>query len=264
MKRASKIIVFLLVIALVLVPLTACELSVGPQGEPGPQGAAGPQGEEGPPGPRGRTGEPGPAGPAGAAGPQGEQGPAGPAGSQGPQGSPGVEGPQIVATWANVATKGSGGEFGDFSMESPYSGPFAITDVTVWAYGEGSYPPPYGPAWVRIKGSGFDPGAIVTLTICEDDYVLDLYIADYVVGDGIPLDDIPDYIVANECGAFEVFTYMPDIWPELGAQTAVVHTSVKAYVSGILQASWALEVWDFSSFDEASYNHLMMLMDGEG
>ena len=254
MKRASKIIVFLLVIALILIPLTACELTAGPQGEPGPQGAAGPQGGAGPPGPPGRTGEVGPQGPQGLAGPPGPQGSVGPQGPQGPQGGPGVEGPQIVATWAYVDE-----DQGAYSLQGPYSGPFAVTDVTVWAYGVEVAPLPYGPAWVRIKGSGFNPGATVVLTICESDTVLDLYTADYYTGNGIPLDDIPDYITANECGAFEIFTYMPNIWPEVvSGSLKVVHTSVKAYVSGVLMASWALEVWYVSSFDWASFYHLMM------
>ena len=251
MKRASKLIVFLLVIALLVVPLTACELTAGPQGEPGPQGATGPQGEAGPPGPPGRTGEVGPEGPQGVAGPQGEVGPQGAQGAAGLPGERGVEGPEIVATWVEI--------YPSKSYHLGYIGPFAVTDVTVWDY---AIELPYEAAWVRIKGSGFDPGATVVLTICENDTVLDLYIYDYDVGSGV-LTDIPDYIVANDCGAFEIFTYMPNIWPELihdgTGPVAVVHTSVKAYVSGALMASWALEVWNVNSscFDWDGYNHLM-------
>jgi hypothetical protein len=252
MKRASKIIVFLVVIALLLVPLAACEPAEGPKGDTGPAGAQGPPGEDGPPGPMGRTGEPGPMGPAGPAGPVGAQGPAGPVGARGatgPQGEPGVEGPQIVATWAQIQ------ETKSYSLY--YSGPFAIVDVTVWDYEIDG--PPSGPAWVRIKGSGFEPGDVVVLTICEDDTVLDLYVYDYETDPGI-LTDTADFIVANDCGAFEVFTFMPDIWPELGTETAVVHTSLKAYVGGGLQASWALEVWNSELFDWDYYEYLMMIV----
>jgi hypothetical protein len=80
MKKASKIIGFLIIIALILVPLTACP---GQQGEQGPQGPQGPQGEKGERGPIGPPGETGPAGPTG---PQGEEGPPGEQGEQGPPG----------------------------------------------------------------------------------------------------------------------------------------------------------------------------------
>jgi hypothetical protein len=77
MKKAGKIVAFLVVIALILVPLTACQGQQGPQGPPGPTG---PQGEEGERGPTGPPGETGPAGPQGETGPPGEQGEPGPAG----------------------------------------------------------------------------------------------------------------------------------------------------------------------------------------
>jgi hypothetical protein len=250
MKRASKIILFLVIIALLLVPLAACNLPQGEKGDPGPQGAQGPPGPEGPMGPPGRPGDPDPEGPAGPAGPQGEPGPVGVVGASGPQGAPGVEGPQIVATWVDVEPTKS------FTLYA--SGPFAVTDTTVWDYG---IEPPAWACWVRIKGSGFEPGATVVLTICEDDTVLDLYIYDYELDTGV-LTDTADYVVANDCGAFEVFTYMPNIWPELvGEPTAlVVHTSVKAYVSNVLMASWALEVWYEESFDWDSYDYLMTIL----
>jgi mono/diheme cytochrome c family protein len=55
----------------VLLILSACAGSEGPEGPPGPQGSAGPQGQAGPQGP------PGPEGPEGPAGPQGPPGPPG-------------------------------------------------------------------------------------------------------------------------------------------------------------------------------------------
>jgi hypothetical protein len=78
MKKAGKIIAFLIIIALIVVPLTACQGQQGPAGPPGPageQGPAGPAGEQGPAGPTGPTG---PEGPKGDKGDPGEQGPPGP------------------------------------------------------------------------------------------------------------------------------------------------------------------------------------------
>ncbi len=80
MRKVVKIVAFLVVIALLVVPLTACPGQQGPQGPPGP---AGPQGEKGEQGP---TGSPGDTGPAGPAGPEGDEGPPGPEGDQGPPG----------------------------------------------------------------------------------------------------------------------------------------------------------------------------------
>ena len=74
MKRAGKIIAFLIIVALIVVPLTACP---GPQGPAGPAGPAGPGGEKGERGPMGPPGEDG----------MGVRGPEGPAGPPGPPGS---------------------------------------------------------------------------------------------------------------------------------------------------------------------------------
>ncbi len=62
MKNAAKIFCFLVIIALLLVPLTACPTGQGPAG---PTGPAGPPGQ---PGPRGPAGPPGKQGPAGVGG----------------------------------------------------------------------------------------------------------------------------------------------------------------------------------------------------
>ncbi len=248
MKRASKIIVFLLVIALIVVPLAACQGPQGPQGEPGATGAQGPQGERGP---RGPQGQPGPAGPAGPAGEEpGPAGLVGPAGPQGPQGIAGQPGPQISTTWANIAY-----QVGYYMGEV---GEFTINDVVVRNY-DYEFTFPTGPCWVRIKGSGFNPGDVVVLTICENDTVLDLYSYDYLYDHSGELTNIPDYIVANDCGAFEVFTFMPNIWPQVsaGESDIVAHTSLKAYVGGVLQASWPLEVWKNNYFRYSLYYFLL-------
>ena len=81
MKKAGKIIAFLIIIALIVVPLTACPGQQGAQGPPGPageQGPAGSPGEQGPAGLTGPTGPEGPEGPKGDKGDPGEQGPPGP------------------------------------------------------------------------------------------------------------------------------------------------------------------------------------------
>jgi hypothetical protein len=258
MKRASKIIVFLVIIALLLVPLAACGPR-GSKGAPGPQGPVGPQGETGPAGPPGRAGEAGPQGPAGPVGPVGPEGPAGVAGVQG---APGEQGPQITAGWVDVAWNS---ELELYYIEFRI-GYFDIVDVTVYDYNlsdpAGCHP--QEACWVRIKGSGFEPGEVVVLTICENDYVLDLYTCPYVYDNGTELIDIEgDTATADDCGAFEVFTYMPNIWPELVTDgegfAVVVHTSVKAYVGEVMRASWPLDVWNdaIDAFSWAFYDHLL-------
>ena len=59
MKKAGKIIAFLIIIALIVVPLAACAGQQGPAGPQGPQGPPGPQGEQGPRGAPGEEGQPG-------------------------------------------------------------------------------------------------------------------------------------------------------------------------------------------------------------
>jgi len=56
MKKAGKIIAFLIIIALIVVPLAACAAGQGPTGPQGPQGPPGPQGEPGPRGAPGKSG----------------------------------------------------------------------------------------------------------------------------------------------------------------------------------------------------------------
>ncbi len=259
MKRASKIIVFLVMIALILVLLAACQGPRGPQGETGPVGPTGPIGDTGPQGPPGRAGETGPQGDPGLAGPAGPQGEVGPVGEQG---LPGDQGPQIAATWANIWWDDQAYMY---LLIDRVIGPFDIVDVTVRDY-DFSEPQtgihPSWACWVRIKGSGFNPGEMVVLTICESDTVLNLYSYDYNIDDGY-LTDIADLITADECGAFEVFTYMPNIWPELVTDqegyAVVEHTAVKAYVDGVLQASWPLDVWNdaIGAFDWDIYYYLL-------
>ena len=77
MKKAGKIVAFLIIIALIVVPLAAC------QGPPGATGAPGPMGPQGIPGPEGPSGPPGPEGDTGSKGDPGSQGdPGEPGGNQ--------------------------------------------------------------------------------------------------------------------------------------------------------------------------------------
>jgi hypothetical protein len=135
MKKSAKIFCFLVIIALLLVPLTACPGQQGPQGPPGP---AGPQGEKGERGPIGQPGETGPAGPAGPAGPEGDEGPQGEQGEQGPPGPNAA----IVAV----------------DISSGYTIGFIETSAA-------SYD-------IYVCGSNFDPDDYVNLTICANDTVL--------------------------------------------------------------------------------------------
>ncbi len=78
MKKAGKIIAFLIVIALIVVPLAACAGPPGASGSPGPMGAQGPAGPPGAQGPPGSEGIQGPVGPRGFPGEDGEDGDLGP------------------------------------------------------------------------------------------------------------------------------------------------------------------------------------------
>lgn len=94
MKTAVKIVALLAIVALIMVPLAACDgTTQGEKGDTGLTGAQGPQGPAGSQGPRGLTGPAGPQGPQGEPGPQGEQGPAGPQGLRGSTGPMGLQGP---------------------------------------------------------------------------------------------------------------------------------------------------------------------------
>jgi hypothetical protein len=130
MKKAGKIIAFLIIIALIVVPLTACP---GPQGEPGPQGPAGPQGEKGERGPMGPPGETGARGPVGPEGPEGPPGPAGESGA-------GTAAEIVVCGW------------------DPYE-QFGYATCVVM-YGQ----------YVQVAGSCFPENEWVAVTFCEDNY----------------------------------------------------------------------------------------------
>jgi len=136
MKRAGKIIAFLIIVALIVVPLTACP---GPQGDPGPRGPSGGQGEKGDRGPQGPPGE---AGIRGMVGPEGPEGEAGPAGSD-----------ADVPLDAQIVVCST-------YWDSPYYGYYPICAV-------GYYDP--APVSVVITGACFPPDELVTITYCDED-----------------------------------------------------------------------------------------------
>jgi len=183
MKKAGKIIAFLIIIALIVVPLTACP---GPQGDQGPSGPSGPSGEKGE---RGPMGPPGETGARGMVGPEGPEGPAGPAGESGTSG-----GAQIVVLSSINAEvpvplylmQDGDGSYGYwyFGYDYYYGYGYATCDFNV---GDGY-------AWFDIAGSGFEPGEDIVITVCDDYYVITLY--DYEDS------EYKTEITANDCGAF--------------------------------------------------------------
>ncbi len=165
-RLAAKITIVLVILALIFVPLAACQ---GPQGPAGPQGPEGPQGSKGPagpPGPPGRNiGEAGPQGPEGPQGPQGEvgpQGPTGPIGFRGPSGPQGPRGPQGPAAQLTVC------------LDDTNTPTIAVTYVTYDDQEQefDTYDDLY------IMGSGFEPGQTVAISICDMNFLWTVVSAD--------------------------------------------------------------------------------------
>ena len=134
MKKAGKLIAFLIIIALIVVPLAACAGPAGPPGSPGPQGPQGPRGV------------PGPAGPPGPEGPEGERGATGATGDTGATGATGATGPAGPNAQIVVAE--------------------AASAYTIWWVDVLIEPD------VLVLGSNFVYGDVVHLTICEEDDIL--------------------------------------------------------------------------------------------
>jgi hypothetical protein len=171
MRKVGKIIAFLIIVALIVVPLTACP---GQQGPAGPAGPAGPQGEKG---------ERGPMGPPGDSGVRGLRGPEGPQGDPGDPGDPGERG--AIGPNATIVV-----------IDSSY-------DAVVG----------YSQAWA-VVGSNFEPGDIVTLTICENDYIL------------------AENLLVNDCGSFFCTVTLPE--------PTDFEVSLKAWVDGEIWACWPI------------------------
>lgn len=226
MRRIGKLVAFLIIIALIVVPLTACP---GPPSQVGPAGPAGPQGEKGERGPRGAPGDPGPAG---IRGPEGPEGPAGPAGPQGP-----AAGPQLVVALASLDIT--------TDVDTTVSGDTDALVVT-----GGTYDPGLGTivggtqenATVSGTGSGtgtatLDQG-LVTIRADVGDPV-EIYGACFPEGT----------LVIKVCGEVWVYTMVSDNRDVCGAFSATATVpaltgswSVKAYVDGELQACWPLYI----------------------
>jgi len=179
-RIGAKIVILLVILALIFVPLAACYGPRGPAGPQGPEGPLGPKGEEGPPGPPGRTiGEPGPQGPEGpqgSQGPEGPMGPAGPTGFRGPAGPVGPSGPLGPTAQLTVC------------LDTDNLPPISVTYIDydsqskIFTFCNPLY----------IMGSGFEPGVLVYITICD----LDFYWAE---------------ATADACGAFIVAATLNDL-----------------------------------------------------
>jgi hypothetical protein len=82
---------------------------------------------------------------------------------------------------------------------------------------------------IRIKGACFDPGDIVIITICKHNLVL------------------VEEVIANDCGAFEVYAIVPRI--PLGPVSVRAWIDVDGdgilFEKGELQACWPLDIVEF-------------------
>jgi hypothetical protein len=161
-------------------------------------------------GAEGPQGQPGERGLQGIAGPAGATGPAGPPGPEGPEGPEGPAGPQGIPgpTRQIVVT---------WDPEDLYPWHnFAVVEAEPRQS-------------IRIKGSGFNYRDIITLSICEEDIVL------------------VEEVLANRCGAFEVYTTLPRS-SDIGYGPVSVRAWLTAdieddkVVKGVLQATWPLDI----------------------
>ena len=211
MKKAVKIVVFLVITSLILVPLAACdgevdlteiEIPAGLQGPPGPQGDPGPPGIPGPQGPPGPQGEQGPAGPAGLAGPQGERGLRGPVGPMGP---PGPAGPD-----AQIAI----GLASELNWQ-------AILKTYVLYMEVGDFYSLTSSETLVVLGACFPPNELVTGTICD-------------------LNSVWFQVTTNDCGGFLYTTNLEAVDPQLMDEIIELYilsptpVSVRAWINATL------------------------------
>lgn len=93
----------------------------------------------------------------------------------------------------------------------------------------------YRTQWIRIKGSGFEPGQLLQLTICEDNLILDLYTTGHsIISEG--------YVTVNDHGAFEVLTIVHPAASYGPASIKAWRYSVVADIFYDLQATWPLDI----------------------
>jgi len=149
----------------------------------------------------------GPAGPTGPAGSAGPAGPAGLVGITGPEGPEGIQGEPGPARQIVITWDSE-----DFA---PWYN-FAAVEVEPRQS-------------IRIKGSGFEYRDIITISICEDDIVL------------------VEEVLANRCGAFEVYTSIPkstviDYGPVTVRAWLNAEMEDGTVIMGDLQATWPLDI----------------------
>jgi hypothetical protein len=208
MKKAGKLIAFLIIIALIVVPLVACTGPQGPQGPSGPAGAQGPKGDRGPMGPPGDPGQRGPVGPAGPAGPQGEPGPAG------------------TGTTADIQVNSL-----YWWSSSTYGYGYAVCSVPLQFYGGYAY------AGLFITGSCFNPGDEVVIAVCDEDNALPLYYYDEDDEEWVTR----DYVIANDCGAFSAEFWIDTYYGYWNVGPGDDYPlSIMAFVDGELMANTPL------------------------
>jgi hypothetical protein len=203
MKKAGKILAFLIIIALIVMPLAACAGTAGVQGPMGPRGTQGPAGPEGP------------------AGPPGSEGDTGPAGATGPAGTPGAPGApggvrQIVVAAHYELSDGDGMYYACPTIINVYEGAFVI-----------------------VSGSCFDLSKEVEITICGKHWFWvdeDEEYTGYVKGVWIDKDcgafAVSCWLPDGEW-FYDYFGDTEDRYWTVG---------VKAEVDGVIQASWPLLV----------------------
>jgi hypothetical protein len=133
MKKAGKVLAFLIIVILLVTLVAACAAPAGSQGPMGPRGPTGVTGPAGPPGPPGKEGP---------MGPEGDQGPAGATGKTGATGAQGEMGPVAQI----VVCIGMGGDL--------------LPIGNIWL-GQTVY----------ILGACLPANETVTITICENNYV---------------------------------------------------------------------------------------------
>jgi hypothetical protein len=216
MRKIGKIVAFLIIIALIVVPLTACPGQQGPQG---PAGPAGPQGEKGERGPMGPPGDPGLRGPVGPEGPKGERG------------EPGASG---AGTTADIVVNSL-----PWWSDYTYGYGYAVCSVPLWFWSTDA------DAALTISGSCFEPDAYVVITVCGIDHVVPVAPLYYDYGgSGWTHGVFADSIKTNSCGAFYGVFYIDTYYGywdiSAGGDSCV---SIQAWVDGELMANYPLYLY---------------------
>jgi hypothetical protein len=230
MKKAGKIIAFLIIIALIVVPLVACQ---GPQGEQGPAGPAGSQGEKGERGPMGPPGDPG------------ARGPVGPQGDPGPQGEPGESG---AGTTAEIVVSAFFWDYYGYAINS--------LDVDSYVYISGSCFGKNDKVYITVCDKNYLVEDLVYYDESEAEWVFSDYAVANSCGAFRVMASIGEYYYEPE--DTDVYGYWAltldkpisvRAWthPSLGSATleeGEMEVEVTIVTDGILKANWPLYIYD--------------------